>query len=185
MNSYSALPLSNQLGETVPLKPNDVKVLTKPEDGVKVEPIRASTISYARGFTKSNQIFKTIPDGFKLELFELVQDLHKDEFRVLIEPYVKITEKNERLIDLRDHDNRSLLSVAAFKGNYYNVGIILELYTKAGVSPYSEDKNGNNALELACIRGYNSYSGALSETGRTKRYEVVARLLSVGGDPKS
>jgi ankyrin repeat protein len=187
MDSFHIHPLARTVAdETTPLRPDgSVNILLKPETVSRASISRAESISYNRGFNRSNQLYKSIPDGFKLELFELVQDLHKDEFRGLIDPYVHITEEGERLIDLRDHDDRSLLSVAAYKGNHFNVEIVLELYRKLGVSPYSEDKNGNNALELACIRGYNSYSGALAESNRTKRYEVIARLMGINHGPKS
>lgn len=42
---------------------------------------------------------------------------------------------------------------------------------------YSEDVNGNNPLELACIRGYLHYADQAPSDGPTYRYKVLELLL--------
>ena len=132
---------------------------------------------------EGKKTYKTIPTQFKQSLFELTGDLDRKEFAELIKPYVAIRKKGQRLIDLKDANNRSLLSQAAFKGNSEVVQYLLAFYKALNTNPYSEDINGNNALELACIRGYNNShteryehsSGSL--TNISKRYFVIRHLL--------
>lgn len=64
------------------------------------------------------------------------------------------------------------------------VEYLLGFYKALNVSPYQEDINGNNAVELACIRGYNNnplevhtHDSGLATTS-SRRYFVIKILLS-------
>lgn len=120
----------------------------------EAEHIQAEKIRQDLVATKKT--FKTIPEQFKQSVFELAGDLDKHEFKTLVKPYLGIETEGERLIDLRDSNDRTLVNQAAFKGNFQVLKYLLAIHKEKRVTAYSEDVNGNNALELACIRGYNN-----------------------------
>ena len=122
--------------------------------------------------------FPSIPDGSKLGLFELSADFNYKDLEALTQPYKTIKTPGKRLVDLKDDNGRTLLSNAAFRGNSYAVQFFMNLHHECSVSIYSEDNNGNNPIELACIRGYNTDRFLRTKEGKTFRYEVLKLLLS-------
>ena len=131
----------------------------------------------------TKKTYKTIPEQFQQSVFELAGDLDLNEFKHLVKPYLGIQKEGERLIDLKDSNDRTLVNQAAFKGNYQVLKYLLAIHKAKRVSAYSEDVNGNNALELACIRGYNNTPKERQshqnghQTNITKRYFVIKLLL--------
>ena len=95
----------------------------------------------------------------------------------MIQPYIHIKKSGKRLVDLKDENKRTLLSNAAFKGNHQVVKLLIELHRESSVSIYSEDSNGNNPVELACIQGFNTDRFIRTDDGTTYRYEVLKLLL--------
>lgn len=126
---------------------------------------------------KAKHKFKTVPDEVKHSLFELVGDLKAKEFNALIKPYLGIEKKGKRIIELRNEMDRTLLNEAAYRGNYEVVLLLLQLHNDHKVSIYSEDVNGNNALELACIRGYNNHPKELVHVD-TKKVNISKRYMT-------
>jgi hypothetical protein len=56
---------------------------------------------------------------------------------------------------LKDQKGRNLLSATCFKGNYQIIDYILGLHREHKVPARVLDVTQNDALELACIRGFN------------------------------
>lgn len=83
-----------------------------------LEEAQKNEMEAQRLIKEAKRTFKSIPDQFRQSLFELAGDLNRVEFANLIKPYLAIRKKGGRLIDLRDANKRSLLSQAAFKGNF-------------------------------------------------------------------
>lgn len=171
---------SNQLG--VPQAPTNQQDPDGGSQNVYYEVVEQQD-NFKEDLAVKKTTFKTIPDQFRQSVFELAGDLDLKEFKSLVKPFLGIQKEGERLIDLTDSNDRTLVSQAAFKGNYQVLRYLLGMHKEKKVPVYSEDINGNNALELACIRGYNNTTKERHihangyQTNISKRFFVIKLLL--------
>ncbi len=101
-------------------------------------------------------ILSIMPKDEKHRLFELAEDFGEEDFRPLIEMHKENKEEEiKKLLKLKDKKGRNLLSACCFKGNSKLVDYLLNLYAEHDVPALVLDISGNDALELACIRGFN------------------------------
>ena len=84
-----------------------------------------------------------------------------------------------KILDLR---KRNMIHIAAYRGSIQVLKILLRNYQELDLSIDQPDINGDNPLELACIRGYDArkteyYFDKKLGYRTSKRYKVVSMLL--------
>jgi len=87
----------------------------------------------------------------KHRIFKIAEDGNYEQFAYMMRCCKFLMES---FLTLRDESDRTLLHISAYKGNHLILKSLLQAHKDYRVSAFSQDINGNSALELSCIRGY-------------------------------
>jgi hypothetical protein len=134
------------------------------------------------------RFFKSVSKSDKFRIFEVVSDGNMAKFNYYKQMYSLRSDKNNvtlNFLRLRDPRNRSLVHTAAYRGSVDILKDLLQMFAKKrtkNVRAFSLDKNGDSALDLACIRGFDhvfdeTYTVEGKDEITSKRYQCVKMLL--------